>query len=315
MHKAINVNLVLPSIRKFIFFITIVLVVLTSGCRRLEFNYDYVEAENIEKITIQYKHIEGVHPNLLSLDIYTDPAFEDMPVILYVHGGGLKNGDKTNSAAYLAKSDHFIRNGYVYISVNYRLSPDVLSPAHIEDIADAFMHIYNNISEYGGDHNQIFIMGHSAGAYLVSLLATNENYIENAGGNLLMIKGVISLDTWTYMSVESWQEEVLSDNPIERFEAVPANHVSGNKGIPPFLIFYRDGRKDAAVQEDQISFVKLLNDNQIAASVILCKGDSHNRVTQEVGTTGDQKTEIIMEFLLDPGNVETIAENYHNIAK
>jgi len=74
-------------------------------------------------------------------------------------------------------------------------------------------------------------MGHSAGAYLVSLLATNEIYIEQAGGSLSMIKGVISLDTWTYMSIQGWQQEELSDDPLERIEAIPGNHVDVDKCI------------------------------------------------------------------------------------
>jgi len=278
------------------------------------YDYHYVEAVGMEKVTLQYKQIEDVAPNLLSLDVYTDPAFTDKPVIFYVHGGGLKNGDKTNYAAYLAKSNYFVSRGYVYISINYRLSPEVVSPAHIADVADAFMFIYNNISRYGGDNHQIYIMGHSAGAYLVSLLATNEEYIENAGGSLLLIKGVISLDTWTYMSVQSWQESELSKDPLERFEAIPANHVSAGKGIPPFLIFYRDGRKDAAVQADQLGFIDLIDDNQIAAAAILCEDDSHLLVNQEIGTIGDQKTEIIMEFLVNPNNTLSIAEDYGFIA-
>jgi hypothetical protein len=282
---------------------------IISGCRS-SFEYDYVEAENMDVFTLQYRVIEDVDSNYLSLDIYTNSTLINKPVIMYVHGGGLKNGDKTNATAYLAKSNYFVSNDYVYVSINYRLSPAVVSPSHIEDVASAFMFIYENISNYGGNPNHIFIMGHSAGAYLVSLLATNERYIEQVGGSLSMIKGVISLDTWTYMSIQGWQQEEISIDPLERIEAIPGNHVEVNKSIPPFLIFYRDGRKASVVEAIQLAFVNLLTEKGYYAAAILCVGDSHLRVNQEVGTKDDLKTEIIMEFLDNPLLVNLIAENY-----
>ena len=282
---------------------------IISGCRS-SFEYDYVVAENMDIFTLQYRVIEDVDSNYLSLDIYTNSTLINKPVIMYVHGGGLKNGDKTNAAAYLAKSNYFVSNDFVYVSINYRLSPAVVSPSHIEDVASAIMFIYENISNYGGNPNHIFIMGHSAGAYLVSLLATNESYIEQVGGSLSMIKGVISLDTWTYMSIQSWQQEKISIDPLERIEAIPGNHVEVNKSIPPFLIFYRDGRKASVVEAIQLAFVNLLTEKGYYAAAILCVGDSHLRVNQEVGTKDDLKTEIIMEFLDNPLLVNLIAENY-----
>lgn len=265
---------------------------------------EIVDVDNMQVETLQYKEIPGVDPNLLSLDVYYDPAFADRPVMFYIHGGGLKNGDKTNDAAYRAKAPHFVSNEYVYVSINYRLSPDVLSPAHIEDVADAFVYVQDNIAHYGGDPSQMFVMGHSAGAYLASLLATNEKYIEGAGGDLSMIQGVVSLDTWTYMSVQSWQQEELSKDPSERFDAVPANHVETGKGIPPFLIFYRDGRSSSAIDRDQTAFTDLLLANGVPAAAVLGVDDDHIELNREIGTVGDQKTAVIMEFLANPMGVE-----------
>ncbi|MDY0000662.1 MAG: hypothetical protein RBU30_05150 [Polyangia bacterium] len=68
-------------------------------------------------------------------------------------------------------------------------------------------------------------------------------------------------------------------------------------------------------ETDQLGFVALLDDNQIAAAAILCAGDDHLRVNQEVGTIDDQKTEIIMEYLLDPGSVNEIAGRYDFTAR
>lgn len=276
---------------------------------------NHVEVPTMVVTTLQYKNVAGVDPNYLSMDVYSDPAFvtgglAERPVMIYIHGGGLKNGDRLDAASYVAKAPHFVSNDYVYVSLNYRLSPSVVSPSHIEDVADAVMYVHDNIAQYGGDPDQIYVMGHSAGAYLASLLATNEKYIEGAGGDLSMIKAVVSLDTWTYLSVAGWQQEELSEDPAERFDAVPANHVDGGKAIPPFLIFYRDHRSQAAVAQDQTAFVELLQDNGIPGAAVRGLGDDHIALNREIGTIGDQKTAIIMEFLADPTQVTSIAARY-----
>ena len=271
---------------------------------------DSVDVADMQLTTLQYKDIAEVDPNKLAVDVYTDPDFSDRPVMIFIHGGGLKNGDKRNDGAYLAKAPHFVSTAYVYVSVNYRLSPGVVSPSHIEDVADAVMFVHDNIADYGGDPNQIFVMGHSAGAYLATLLATNEKYIEGAGGDLSMIKGVVSLDVWAYMSVADWQQGVLSSDPAERFDAVPANHVDSDKGIPPFLIFYRDGSSQESVTRDQTAFSDLLLANGVPAASVLGVNDDHIELNREVGTVGDEKTAIIMEFLADPTRVASIAAGY-----
>ena len=269
------------------FLVVIMFFIVIVGRRHSQ--YDFHVAENMELFSSQYKEVQGADANRLSLDIYTNPDFESKPVIIYVHGGALRTGNKANDASYLAKSNYFVSNKYIYVSINYRLSPDVVFPTHIEDVADAFMYVYENIVNYGGNPDEIYIMGHSAGAYLVSLLATNEKYLENAGGNLTMIKGVISLDTGAYISILRGQEEIMPSEPLKRFNAVPGNHVEEDKGIPPFLILYSDQRQKSAVESVQLGFTSLLLENAISAAAIECTGCSHASVNRDIGQIEDKK--------------------------
>jgi arylformamidase len=71
------------------------------------------------KSTVEYKTISGVDPNLLSLDIYHfGQTAAEKPIIIYVHGGGWRIGDKKNSMGN--KKSLFSSLGYLLISVNYR---------------------------------------------------------------------------------------------------------------------------------------------------------------------------------------------------
>ena len=152
---------------------------------------DFQKASNIT-----YAHIAGVDPNLLSLDVYyTDPTGAKRPVMIYVHGGGWIGGDKAHVGA---KPEFFTQAGYVFVSVNYRLSPQAKFPAHVQDVASAILWAMKTIAQYGGDPNQIYLMGHSAGGQLVTLVATDEQYLKADGAGLSLIKGVISLDTAAY---------------------------------------------------------------------------------------------------------------------
>ena len=104
--------------------------------------------------TIQYKTIAGVDANLNSLDIYYSSDQDKRPVVIWIYGGAQAIGDKSN------KMDNKInllryQEGYVLVSVNYRLSPfpyelnnpdRVMFPSHKEDVADAIKWVYDNIA-------------------------------------------------------------------------------------------------------------------------------------------------------------------------
>jgi arylformamidase len=157
------------------------------------------------KSTIAYKSINGVDSNLLSIDIYHfgQPS-ASKPVVIYVHGGAWAIGDKANSITN--KTNLFSSLSYIFISVNYRLSPSTVStdptrvmfPMHNNDVADAVKWIYDNIATYGGNKNKMVLMGHSAGAHLVSLTGTSNQFLPARGIPLNTIKGVASIDTEGY---------------------------------------------------------------------------------------------------------------------
>ena len=110
-------------------------------------------------------------------------------------------------------------------------------------------------------------MGHSAGAQLAALVATDERYLKAEGLNLKNLSGAVLLDGGTYdiataMKTTAQKVEnltpVFGDDPKVWKEASPLFHVAKGKGIPPFLVIHVASREDSGAQSRVLA--KALND-------------------------------------------------------
>ena len=104
------------------------------------------------------------------LDVYRPAAgVQHAPVLVYIHGGGWVLGDKREQG--LPMMWHLAANGWVCVTVNYRLSPKVAFPEHLLDCKRAMAWVKDHIGEYGGDPAQVAVSGGSAGGHLAALVA------------------------------------------------------------------------------------------------------------------------------------------------
>jgi arylformamidase len=100
------------------------------------------------------------------------------------------------------KARLFTRAGYLFASINYRLSPDPPTldrprtrfPAHPRDVGEALAWLHKRAARFGGDGDRIVVAGHSAGAHIASLVATDPRYVERLGAPVPMMRGLVSLD-------------------------------------------------------------------------------------------------------------------------
>jgi acetyl esterase/lipase len=126
------------------------------------------------------------------LDIYHRENQKDAPVIVLVHGGAWVGGDKLLDFIP-AVASRFVEQGFCVVAPNYRLSPLVQHPAHVQDLAQAIQWTARNISPYGGRAKRFFLVRHSAGGHLVSLAATDEQYLKAVGVSPKQIQAVVSI--------------------------------------------------------------------------------------------------------------------------
>jgi acetyl esterase/lipase len=147
-------------------------------------------------------------PNQNALDVYTPDGAapgDSRPVVVYVHGGGWRVGDKANQIS--DKVELFTGAGYVFVSVNYRLSPTdpsaldpgrIRFPDHPDDVGEALGWLDRHIAGYGGDPTRLLLIGHSAGAHLIALAATDPRYVERWGIEPWQLIGAVALDSDAY---------------------------------------------------------------------------------------------------------------------
>ncbi|MBT3188959.1 MAG: alpha/beta hydrolase [Anaerolineae bacterium] len=243
-----------------------------------------------------------------SLDIYYPASINAMPlpVMIYVHGGAWAIGDKSN--VYF-KDDIFTKSGYIFISINYRLSPEGTWEEMAEDVAAAVNWIYQNIGSRGGDPERIFLMGHSAGAHLVSLVAIDERYLQGVGLGLDALSGVVSLDTHAYNIPVLKQADgtlpkiyaKIFGNDLQGWEsASPIAHISTEKNIPPMALAWSKGlagNNASAREASARGFSEALN--AVGTPTLLVDGSSktHAEINRQFGENGDALTEEVMVWL------------------
>jgi arylformamidase len=251
---------------------------------------------------IPYLQEAGVDPNLLSLDIYTPAARGLHPVIVMIHGGSWSGGDKGTLVVAGTKSQFFTDNGYVFVSINYRLSPKVIYPEHVEDVAAALEWLTLHISDYGGDPGELYVMGHSAGGQLAALVATDPRYLSIFNLAPSDIRGVILLDAagldipgTMSPSLKFMYTNAFGKDPRTWAEASPVTYVAPDKGIPPFLVCYT--YQVAPFTQSSQEFAGKLASAGVKVWEYGTSQKTHASINDDVGTLDDPVTELIMAFL------------------
>jgi acetyl esterase/lipase len=177
------------------------------------------------------------------LDLYIPKGVTNAPVIFSIHGGALSQGDRTEE---LFVGQRFAAAGYLTVVVSYRLSPQVSHPAHIQDVAAAFAWVKRNIRQHAGDPNRIIVIGHSAGAYLAALLASDSRYLAAHKLSPNDIKGIVPVSGFFWVEkpgvAPDRPKDVWGNDPKVWMEASPPRYLRAD--LPPVLLIYTDGDED-----------------------------------------------------------------------
>jgi triacylglycerol lipase len=113
------------------------------------------------------------------------------PVLVFVHGGGFTGGDKhvPGTPMYDHVGAWAVGNGWVGVTINYRLAPEFTWPSGAEDVAAAVQWVRGNIASYGGDPSRIVVAGHSAGCVHVASYLAGQAGDSQHGGTLDGVRG------------------------------------------------------------------------------------------------------------------------------
>ncbi len=196
----------------------------------------------------------GTEP-LQSADFWRGKG-ERAPLVLFVHGGGWKRGDKQMMAGSPMLAD-WQAAGYAVASANYRLVPDATVEQQAADVAAAFAHFHDHAAELGIDPGRIVLVGHSAGAHLVALVGTDPQYLAAEGLALSDIAGVLPNDGAAYdvpsqmgenaVVLGDTYEQAFGTDPERQKALSPTRHAAA-PNAPDFLLIHvqrQDGMRQA----------------------------------------------------------------------
>jgi len=238
-----------------------------------------------------YYNGPGFNPQKHILDVFSPKDLPSAPVLFFIHGGGWRSGDKS---IYPFLGRTFAQQGFVTVVISYRLTPEVQHPGHIQDVARAFAWTYKNIAQYGGNPNQIFVTGHSAGGHLAALLALNKKYLQAEGLSTDLIKGVSPISGVYNITALAGFNDVFTSDPEMRRDASPVAQVSDKQ--PPFLLIY--AQNDLPTLDAQaVELSKLLQQKSTEAKTLLVPNKDHISIIGSIGIPNDLTTESIAKFV------------------
>ena len=216
----------------------------------------------------------------LKLDIYRKKNIhQPAPVIIFIHGGSWKTGNKKDYLIYLL---HFAEKGYITASLSYRFFQEAIFPAAVEDVRCGVNWIKKHGTNYGMDTNKIVLVGGSAGAHLAMMLGYSQNFQSCDTNNVSpRVQGVVNIYgpvdlTTDFAIAQPVLPEFIGDSyenmPTGYQDASPIRYISDDD--PPTLTFH--GTIDNVVPVGQADMLdKKLNENHIFHEYHRLKGWPH----------------------------------------
>jgi acetyl esterase/lipase len=238
---------------------------------------------------------------LQSLDVYWNSTSTDAKVLMFVHGGGWLSGDKNE---YREMASHLADKGLTVVLINYRLSPKVKFPSHIEDVASSVNWVNDSIGKYKGNKENIYIMGHSAGGHLTSLLLLDKSYLEkydlkpkNIAGAII-ISGVFEIKpqeggaTKKYLGMVFGSDETIWD------KASCKNYIDKEtkNTIPPFLISWGK-EENKLIVDESLNLINEFGNNGIEVQSYIFGSNNHYAYKDDLMDSKSEFYEKLMQFI------------------
>lgn len=236
------------------------------------------------------------------MDVYFPEAGGPWPALVYVHGGAWMHGDKAEAAMF---ARGMTAQGYLVVSLNYRLYPAGRYPAMIQDVKCAIRSLRAHAGEYNLDPNRIGAMGASAGGHLVSLLGTSDansewdvgEYLEQSSRVQAVVAMAPVMDltrSFPNADIELMRQVGFGEDNI--VQASPITHVTPDD--PPFLLIHGDRDELVPVEQSQLMYDRLIQAN-VPAQLVIVKNARHSMSAPSGSATPTlaEINQIIQDFL------------------
>ena len=236
---------------------------------------------------VAYREDPHADPEKHRLDLYL-PVGEGWPTVVFVHGGGWTTGDKNLSVGggdiYGNIGRYLARRGVGAAVINYRLLPGVVWSDQFDDVARAVAWVEKHVGTHGGDPARLFLMGHSAGAHLISGVAFNPALLGAYGSTPEAVCGVVAVSGAAY---DLTDEETFAEGGLGYFKK-RFDHADDWRRVvstipfitaeaPPFLILYGTRESHGLKRQSQL-LDEMLRRAGVPSEIVIVPGQTHTRI-------------------------------------
>ncbi|MEP6565505.1 MAG: alpha/beta hydrolase fold domain-containing protein [Mesorhizobium sp.] len=234
------------------------------------------------------------------MDVYLPAHPHDAPVLLMVHGGGWAVGDKAAAGVVANKVARWLPQGYIFISVNNRLLPDADPIEQADDVARALAAAESKARSWGGDPAKFVLIGHSAGAHLVALLAADPAITARNGAGPWL--GTITLDSAAFDIAQIMQgshfrlyDRAFGSDPAFWRKASPTYRLSAAPA--PMLLVCSSRRANSCPQARGFADKAIARRGRVT---VLPVAMTHGEINKDLGLAGNY-TQAVESFLRSLG--------------
>ncbi|EMR14040.1 Alpha/beta hydrolase fold-3 domain-containing protein [Methylophaga lonarensis MPL] len=176
------------------------------------------------------------------LDVYQpEAAAKALPVVVFFYGGSWSAGNRQD---YKFVAEALVSEQMLVVVPDYRVYPEVGFPVFVEDAAAAVAWVINNIADFGGDADQVFVAGHSAGAHIAALVSLDNRYLAQHQLQPTQLSGMIGLaGPYDFLPLTSAKLKRIFADEQDQWQSQPINFVDA--GHPPMLLMV--GGRDRTV--------------------------------------------------------------------
>lgn len=242
----------------------------------------------------------GEKDTLRSVDVFWSNDSKDANVIVFVHGGGWLSGDKKQ---YREMAMSLASRGMTVVLVNYRLSPQAKFPVHLGDVCAAISWAYNSVTNYNGDPDRIFLMGHSAGGYLITMAVCDDQYLNLYNltptdiAGIITISGVFEIKTQEGGATKKYLGMVFGDNEEIWKEATCQNYINESRNdLPPMLSSWTEGEDDL-IKNESLNLIEVLSNAGLQFQTFVFEGNDHNAYVTKLQDPESNFSKELAEFI------------------
>lgn len=229
------------------------------------------------------------------LDIYApEGAQAGLPILFFVNGGSWNDGAR---GGYEFAGRAFAAKGYLAITMDYRILPQNQFPAFVQDVALAIAWAQKEGRRFGGDPKRIFAVGHSAGAYNLSLAVLDKHYLREAGADPKALRGIAALaGPFDFLPLDTRVTIDTFGKVANPATTQPINYVSAE--APPFLLL--TGASDTTVYpKNSRSLARHLREVGASVEIKEYDGLGHAQIMLALAKPLRQKAAPVYQGILD----------------